>query len=248
MTQKVWRALVLGGGNPGDPLAVAHGVSTKPLISIHGRPMGHYVLEAVRLSGRVDELAYVGPMTPEMAALVDIPIEDSGDLLSNLERGLAALPKGPILILTADIPLLTPQVLIDVLDGAPAAGLVYPIVRKSTCEKAFPDIKRTYARLKEDCFTGGNLFLVDSRLQDRFLPRLKAVLKYRKQPWQLARLFGIRTLIKLVFGQLTLNELEARVTRILDTPARAFVTPHVAIGTDIDKDSDLDLLSRALEP
>ena len=178
-----WSAVVLGGGDPGDAFAAAHGVKVKPLIPIHGVPMAAYVLQALRQSGRVQRIAYVGPTTPEIEPLIDLRVTDHGTLLSNLENGVEALsqaglhPGERVLVVTADIPMLTAEQLKDVLDAAPAeAGLVYPVVRRQDCERAYPGVKRTYARVKDGTFTGGNLFILDPALVSKFLPRLREVL------------------------------------------------------------------------
>ncbi|GMA15916.1 hypothetical protein GCM10025871_22470 [Deinococcus metallilatus] len=245
---------MLGGGDPGDPFAAAHGVPVKALIPVGGVPMALHVLRALRASGRVTRVAYVGPTTPEMDALIDECVTDHGTLLSNLEAGVEALaeaglaPGERVLVVTADIPLATPGQLAEVLDAAPPeAALVYPVVRRSDCERAFPGVKRTYASLREGTFTGGNIFLLDPRLIGQFLPRLRAVLAARKAPLKLAALIGPGILLKLLTRRLTVRELENRVSALLGVPARALITGHAAIGTDVDKDADLRLAEAHLK-
>ncbi len=243
-----WNAVVLGGGDPGDPFAAAHGASVKPLIPVAGRPMALWVLEALRASGRVGRIAYVGPTTPEIDALIQVRVTDTGTLLGNLEAGLAALPPtNRALVVTADIPMLTGAHLADVLDHAPSeAGLVYPIVRREACDAAYPGVKRTYVRLREGTFTGGNIFLADPKLLGRFMPRLQALLAQRKNPIGLARLIGVGVLVRFLTGRLDLTQLQDKVSGILGVPARALITDHAAVGTDVDKDGDLALAERVL--
>ncbi|PTA67671.1 nucleotidyltransferase family protein [Deinococcus arcticus] len=248
-----WSAVVLGGGDPGDPFAAAHGVKVKPLIPVAGVTMAERVLRALRDSGEVARVAYVGPTTPALDALIDERVTDHGTLLSNLDAGVEALraaglrPGERVLVVTADIPLLTAAQVRDVLHAAPGdAALVYPVVRRDACEAAFPGVKRTYARLKDGVFTGGNLFLLDPALIGQFLPRLREVLAARKAPLRLAALIGPGILLRLVTGRLSVAQLEARVSGLLGVTARALVTPHAAVGTDVDKDSDLELVERHL--
>lgn len=241
-----YQALILGGGDIGDPLAVAHGVPVKGLVEVAGEPMALRVLRAVRGSGRVARVAYIGPTTPEMDALIDLHLPDAGSLLNNLTAGLAALGQqsGRALVVTADIPMLTSAELSDVLDKAAAqasAGLLYPVVTREACNAAFPGVKRTYVRVKDGTFTGGNLFVFDPKLVGEFLPKLRAVLDARKAPLQLAALIGPSVLLRLVTGQLTVRGLEEAVSRLLGVEARAIITPHAAIGTDVDKPTDLAL-------
>ncbi|GGJ85808.1 NTP transferase domain-containing protein [Deinococcus aquiradiocola] len=251
-----WDVVVLGGGDPGDPFAAAHGVAVKPLVPVAGAPMALHVLRALRACPEVGRVAYVGPVPPGAEALVDLRVTDHGSLLGNVDVGVNALrlperervPGQPerVMVMTADIPMVTPAMLSDLLAAAPDAGLVYPVVRREACEAAYPGVRRTYARLKDGTFTGGNLFLLDASLVGQFLPRLREVLAARKQPLKLAALIGWPVLLKLLTGRLAIHELEERVSGILGVQARALVTPHAAIGTDVDKDADLDLAQTAL--
>ena len=248
-----WSAVVLGGGDPGDAFAAAHGVSVKPLIELGGAPMAAYVLRALRDSGRVRRVLYVGPTTPEIEALTDGRVTDHGTLLSNLEAGVEALRAGGlppgerVLVVTADIPMLGAQAVRDVLDAAPAdAGLIYPVVRREVCEAQYPGVKRTYARLRDGTFTGGNLFLLDPALIGQFLPRLRAILAARKAPLRLAGIVGPGVLLGLLTGRLTVEALEQRVSTLLGVRACALVTPHASIGTDVDKEADLELARQHL--
>lgn len=247
-TETRWSAVVLGGGDPGDPFAAAHGVKVKPLIPVQGQPMALYVLRALRGSGRVARIAYVGPTTPAIDDLIDLRVTDRGTLLGNLEAGVDTLSAAGlheqerVLVVTADIPMLTADMVGDVLDAAPRdAGLVYPVVRRESCEAAYPGVKRTYAKLRGGTFTGGNLFILDPTLIKQFLPRLREVLAARKAPMKLAGIIGFSVLVKLLTGRLTVPELEEKISSILGVKARALITPHAAIGTDMDKDADLAL-------
>ncbi|MFC5849852.1 NTP transferase domain-containing protein [Deinococcus petrolearius] len=243
-----WSAVVLGGGDPGDAFAAAHGVSVKPLIELGGAPMAAHVLHALRDCGHVRRVLYVGPATPEIEALTDGRVTDHGTLLSNLEAGVEALRAGGlspgerVLVVTADIPMLSAQAVRDVLDAAPVdAALIYPVVRREVCEAQYPGVKRTYARLRDGTFTGGNLFLLDPALIGQFLPRLRAILAARKAPLRLAGIVGPGMLLGLVTGRLTVEALERRVSDLLGVRACALITPHASIGTDVDKEADLDL-------
>ena len=221
-----WSAVVLGGGDPGDAFAAAHGVKVKPLIPICGEPMALHVLRALRGSGRIERVAYVGPTTPELHKLIDLRVTDHGTLLSNLEAGVEALnaagvrPGERVLVVTADVPMVTAGQIQDVLDSAPLdAGLVYPVVRREVVEAAYGGVQRTYVRVQDGTFTGGNLFILDPGLIGRFLPRLREVLAARKAPLRLAALIGPGVLLRLLTGRLSVEMLEARVSDILGVPA-----------------------------
>lgn len=239
-------AVVLGGGNPNDPLALEAGVAVKSLIVIGHQVMAAYVLQALRAGG-VERIVYVGPTVPELEPLIDTHVSARGTMLENLQAGLEPLKSETrVLISTADIPLLSQAAVKDILQKDSGIGLVYPVVSKVAAERDFPGGKRTYARLLEGTFTGGNLFLLEPRLIDAFLPRLEYVLKHRKNVIRLAGMFGIGALLKLLIGQLSKTELEQTVSRILGVPAQALVTEYAEIGFDVDKASDLTMVLERL--
>jgi GTP:adenosylcobinamide-phosphate guanylyltransferase len=235
-------AVVLGGGNPNDPLALAANVPVKSLIPIGHQVMAAYVLQALKAGG-VQRIVYIGAITPELEPFIDTHIPAKGTMLENLQAGLEPLKtEARVLISTADIPLLSPKAVQDILQRDSGQGLVYPVISKVAAERDFPGGKRTYARLLEGTFTGGNLFLLEPRLIDAFLPRLEYVLKHRKNVIRLAGMFGIGALLKLLIGRLSKTELENTVSRILGVPAQALITDYAEIGFDVDKPEDLALV------
>lgn len=239
--------VVLAGGKPGDPLAVAHNVPVKALIPINGHAMSWYVLSALRSSGMVNRIVYVGPSVHELESLYDIHLPAHGEMLENLEAGLTALPASTrVLVATADIPLLTPQAVQDVVSRDSGAGLVYPVISQAACERAFPGGKRTYAKLQNGKFTGGNLFLLEPGLIGAFMPKLKQVIKNRKNPLAIAGMIGLDTLFKFPFGMLRISELEQKISKILAVPAHALITEFAEVGFDVDKAQDLELTLQKL--
>jgi GTP:adenosylcobinamide-phosphate guanylyltransferase len=238
--------VVLGGGNHGDSLAIKAGVAVKGLLEIGGQPMAAHVLQALKAGG-VGRIVYVGQTVPALERLIDIHIPAKGKMLENLQAGLQPLLHEPrVLVATADIPLLTPQAVQDVLHRDSGLGLVYPVVPKHAAEAQFPGGKRTYARLREGTFTGGNLFLLEPRLVGQFLPKLEYVLDNRKNVLRLAAMFGLGALCKLLLGQLTVAELEQTISRILGVPAKALMSEYAEIGFDVDKPEDLVLVKEKL--
>ncbi|HWG86011.1 MAG TPA: nucleotidyltransferase family protein [Deinococcales bacterium] len=190
-------ALVLGGGSK-DPLADGHNVATKALIPVAGRSMAWHVLSALRGSGGIGRITYVGPTTPEVDDLIDARLPDAGSLLANVEAGLRAEPPGArLLVATADVPMISPAAVRDLLERDPGAAVVYPVVTAEASERDFPGGRRTFARLRDGRFTGGNLFFVDREVVLRALPQLKLMIERRKNPLAMAQVIGLLTLARL---------------------------------------------------
>ena len=226
-------AIVLAGGK--EAWAERFGVGSKALVPYRGRPMVEWVLEALYAAGLSP--VYVGE-NPGLVPAPALTLPDRGGLLENLEQALEHV-EGRVLVATGDIPHLTEEAVRFVLDKAPEAALVYPIVPTEAVEARFPRTKRTYARLREGTFTGGNLLLLDKSLFREALPLARRVVALRKRPLALARLVGWDVLLKLLLGRLSLAEVEARAQRILGVEARALVTPYPEVGVDVDREEDL---------
>ena len=237
-------ALVLGGGRR-DRLARAYGAPSKAFIHVAARPMASWVISALREAG-VGRVAFVGPRG-RLEPAPDLWVNDKGGLIENVEAGLSALaPRGRVIVATADIPLLTAEAVRYLVENAPEAALVYPIVPKEAVEARFPGMKRTYARLVEGVFTGGNVVILDPKLLERAWAVARRVAAWRKNPLVLATLFGVDKLVKLLLGRLTVAELERHAERVLGVPARALITPYPEIGVDVDDLDDAELVAREL--
>jgi len=238
-------ALVLAGGQA-DP-ALAPGVPNKAFTPLAGRPMVEFVLRALRGASSVRRVALVGPLPlpPALAAYVDLAIEDRGALLDNVAAGLAALGgAGWVLAAGADIPLLTPRVVDAFVEAARAidAEIVYGVVRREDVLREAPAIRKTFVRLREGTLTGGSLVLLDARAFTRARSAIDRAVRARKRPWDLARLFGPRTVFGLLTGTLRIPELEDRVARLAGVRARALVCPSPEIAIDVDSPESLVLV------
>lgn len=234
-------AIVLAGGKAEDPLAQKYGVASKTLVPYKGRPLVEYTLES--LGGADLEVILIGPK----ASLSPAPkrwLEDTGSMVGNLEAGIQAAQGQRVLVATGDMPFLTTEAVRWILEKAPQAGFVYSIISQETIEKRFAGMRRTYARVREGKFTGGNIVIINKQLFFTALPLLKRALALRKQPLALAQMIGFSTLLRVILGQASIPDLEARVSKILGVPARALITPYAEVGVDLDKEEDLIWLDR----
>jgi CTP:molybdopterin cytidylyltransferase MocA len=243
-------AVVLAGADAGDTIAGAGGVEAKALLPVAGRPLAAYVLEALTRSGRVDEVVYVGPGAAYLGGYEVVAMPSGRRFEDSLALGLgAAIGRGAqqVLLATADLPWLAPEAVTRFVDAARLTGaqLVYPVVADEDIERAFPGQKRTYVRLGDGRFTGGNLALLTREAVPAVLPLISRAFAGRKDPLKLAALVGFGTLLRLLTGTATLASLEARVGELLGVNARALRTADAAVAADVDK---LDHLPGVLDP
>lgn len=240
-------AIILAGSSQKDEFAIKHGASNKALIDLNGRPMFDYVFRAVRDSEIIKDIVIVGPES-DFAAYrqegVSI-VPDREDLTDTCLAGLASLPDDGqrVLVITSDLPLVTPAIIDSFLSRvSPLAGdLFYPLISREVNEARFPGMRRTYARLKEGVFTGGNVMVLNPAIAAPVADVIKRLVSQRKNVLGLAMIAGPITLLRLALGHLTIAQAERKLGQVLRCHCVAVRCEHAEIGTDVDKESDLQL-------
>ncbi len=243
--------VLAGGDNPQFADPARPGPMLEALVDIDGRPMVVYVTDALAACPEVEKIFVVGPKD-RLAACPFGPavtvVEGGDSIFSTAAKGLSMVDGDRLtLVATSDIPLLTPEAVADFLrQAAPLeAEFCYPIVTKDTCERQFPGVRRTYVRLREGVFTGGNLFLVRPSVIKRCQRAAEEIIARRKNPLALCRLLGWRFVLGLLLGRLELSDLEKCVSALLQLNGRVLISHYAEIGLDVDKPSDLTLVRQA---
>ena len=244
--------LLAGAANTG-PLKDVSPATNEALIEIGGKPMIQYVIDGLRQAKEVQRIVIVAPpgeIEPHVTGDHLEFVPSAGHIIDNIVNAARILPKDQqLLIATSDIPLITGEI----IDGLVAlcrqkpADIYYPIVEKSIGENKYPFVKRTYVTLREGIFTGGNLFIVNPEVIESTAPKARRFLDYRKAPLKMAMLLGITFVLRyLLFRNLNLQELEAKVSQMWDLRGAVVVCPWPEVGIDVDKPSDLQLARAAL--
>jgi len=244
-------AVVLAGGVDRGELAAQTGVPYRPLLEVAGRPLILHVLGALGRTTGVDRVAVVGPPAVLEAAdelMVDFRVPAGEHFLGNLLAGISTINSGRansspnhVLVITGDLPLITPAAVDDFVERSLAAyaDVTYPIIPKASCERQFPGGRRTYVRLREGVFTGGNAVVLTRQFVEQSKELIGRLYAYRKNPIRLATLFGPGFILGLVLGRLTISALEGRASTIVGGRVRAIVSEHPDLGFDVDKLEDL---------
>jgi len=237
-------AVVLAGTGKGEEaFREAAGVAHRALAEVGGRSMLATVLAALRESDAVTRVVLIaGPELGEVAG-VDQRLPPGEGIVENVLLGVRACADADYVILTtSDLPFLTS----DAVAGMIAAGIesgggfCYPAIRQEENERRFPGMRRTYARLADGVFTGGNLFLTRPAVLLAQEARMRYAYSARKRPWKLAFLFGPSFFWRLYRGTLTLAQLEARASEVFGVPVRVLILPYPELGADIDRPEDLE--------
>lgn len=236
-------AVVLAGSSDNEKLP------NKPLLKIKDKPMVLYVTDALKATKRIDNILIVGDEIKlreyyKEDKNVSI-INESESFFHNLIMGVNAYKEEKrILVVTSDIPMITSEAINDFIDKASSIGgdFCYPIVDKEANNRKYPEAKRTYARLKEGSFTGGNIIYINPKIIDGFMDKAQEVIGNRKKVLKLAKMLGWKFTIRFLLGNLTIPKIEKRVSEMLGIDARAVISEYPEIGNDVDKPSDVEMV------
>ncbi len=237
-------AVVLAG-RPNNGRLRDEPVAWEAMIPVGGRAMAALVAEALAGTPGVNEVRVVGPveLAPQLPpGTVLIPPEAT--LWDNLRVAAVGAARGSLLLATGDIPLLVAAAVEDFLARCAAmpGDIHYSVVSQDVVQRSYPGARRTYVRLADGVFTGGNLFLVRREALETVIAWGERVYALRKQPLRLGLLLGPLFVWRLVLGHLTMADAEQRAGRLLGLMGRAVITPFPAIGVDVDRPEDLSLI------
>ncbi len=249
----MFNALVLAGMKEKGPLEIAADVENKALIMINEKPIVEYVIDAINNSKNIDKVLVVGPrneLYPYIGEKVEEILEPGNSILENMEIGLNYFnSESNILLLTSDIPLITSQAIDEFIKNCTErkAYIGYPIITKENIMKKYPETIRTYVKMKEGIFCGGNItfFKPEIFYQNRKL--IKELYDNRKSTWKYAKILGLKFILKFLFKTLTLDEIERKVTKIVGCKSIAVLVSYPEIMIDLDKPTDLELIRQYLK-
>jgi GTP:adenosylcobinamide-phosphate guanylyltransferase len=251
-----WHALILAAGRgPSDPMASAYGVSHKCLVEVGGIPMLKRVVQtllahpaiagiSVAIDDRsVGELA-LGDLRSEV---VFVPTAESAARTVLLFLRSSVI-KEPILLTTADHPLLTADMLDRFFAGSEeqAADVTVGLASAETILAAYPNAVRTFLRFGKERFSGCNLFGLKSAGAIRAVEFWHYLEPLRKKPWRMMAAFGPYALLRFTLGNLNLAQAFAIASRRIGVIARPVVLPFADAAVDVDKPADKELAEEIL--
>ncbi len=246
-------AVVLAGSPNNGPLKECSPARYEALIPVGSKTMVEHVVGALLKARNIGRILVIGPVK-ELTALVKnerVSVAHSpGGMLENIGAGLKLLNKEKrVLLATSDIPMLTPEAVDDFLEicGDMSGDLYYPVLSKQDVENKFPATRRTYVRLKEGVFTGGNIFIINPAVFQKCVENGQKIISLRKSPLRLCRLLGLVFVVKFLMRTLTIREAEEKVSQLLGGIRGVVVaSKHPEIGVDVDKPGDYELAEKIM--
>ncbi|MBN1266443.1 MAG: nucleotidyltransferase family protein [Anaerolineales bacterium] len=236
---------------PGEPLIECTQGQPKAMLEIGGKPMLQWVLDAFIDSPHVKHIVLVG-LTDLQGLTCSKSVSlvpDQHDMLANIRAGLVkSLEVNPyekhVLMAASDIPAITAPMVNWVVENTARhdADLIYNVVRRETMEARFPSANRTYIRLRDGDFCGGDLGTVraDLALIDRSIWQI--LISQRKNPVRQALTVGLDTLLGVITRTSTLEQTVRRACRSLQIQGVAVECPFAEMAMDIDKPHQLEIM------
>ena len=242
--------LILAGQREGvvDPLLVDAGIEWKALLPILGVPMTDYVLAALDASQDLVRPYWVSGLDKDLiSAGINQSPSAGGPATSVVVAAEAGLPY-PFMVTTCDHPLLTSEMVEHFLGESQASGADFTLglAVKNIIQPAYPHVKRTYLKFKDQHVSGCNLFYVANEKGLEAIKFWQAAQHDRKKPIKLARRLGIGMLLKYISGGLTLNMAFKHASKTLNINAKPIILPFAEAAIDVDKPSDLELVTDIL--
>ena len=254
-------AIVLAGDRSKADSLVGHSAAgCKALIDIDGVPMVRRVLDSLMASKVVSDIALSGPEAEQLAtdaglsALVNEgtvawTAPEASPSTSAYHTMQSVSPERPVLLTTADHPLLTPEIVdafgrqsladdVDVAVGLAPHALV---------TEAYPGIKKTVLKFSDGEFCGCNLFAFLTPEGRRAASFWRKIEQERKKPLLVIGLLGWLAVIRYRLGLLPLEEALAKLSKRLGLRMRAVILPYANAAIDVDSIADLMLVKGSLE-
>jgi len=232
---------------PDDPMAHAFKAEHKCLIKINAIPMLVRVIQTLKV---VTEISSIGVSIDTGDVLEKTPGLEHLELFQSADSAPKSVAEPfPLLVTTADHPLLTPQMVEYFLHHAHATGadIVVGLAGRTDVENVDRTVKRTYFKFRDGDFSGCNLFYLKSENAMNAVRFWHKVDKQRKRPLALARMFSAVVLIKYLLGRLTLKDGLENMSKLLKVRADAVILPWGEAAIDVDKPEDYRLVTRLLK-
>ena len=250
-SQPPWDALILAAGRgPADPMSRAYRVTHKCLLPIAGKPMLQHVVRALSAARNfrtiaisVENASLPHGALGSFADVVSLVASDSSASLSVAKAFAAAPLTAPVLVTTADHPLLRADIITHFLDGSAdaKADLTVGLATAEVILAAYPDARRTFLRFGSDRVSGCNLYAFNTASALKIVGPWHALEGSRKRPWRLVGALGVSNLISYLLGTLSLERAFAAASRTLGIKVKPILLPFAESAIDVDKPADLEL-------
>lgn len=234
----------------------------KALVPVLGKPMLLRVVEMLLASPSIrhvilclDQALKDHGLGPDLEALIaDGTIEiatpqtsPSASVAYVIDRFQHVDDAWPLLVTTADHPLLTTSMVQYFTDNTPEdADLTVGLAEASVIKQKYPDAIRTFYKFAGQGYSGCNLFMLGSPKADTFVAFWQDMEQHRKRPWRLVAAIGPTLLFRFLIGRLTIEAALDHLSARIGAKTKAVIMPFAEAAIDVDKPDDLELAESIL--
>lgn len=249
--------ILAGERDDRDALRDHTGVACKALLDIDGTSMIGRVIGALEAARSVNAIHLSGPAEGCVTADAGLSAMIADGRIDWTAPGptpstsahemLCQVPASqPVLITTADHPLLTPEIVDHFCRDSAASDcdVVIGLAPHDLVRAAFPDLKKTVLRFADGQYCGCNLFAFLTEDGRQIADFWRRVERDRKKPLVVIRLLGLWALLRYRLGWLTLDAALARLSRKVGVRIGAVILPYAHASVDVDSVSDYMVLQR----
>jgi len=252
-----WTAILLAGQRPGtDPLAAHFGETWKALVPVAGEAMLSRVARTLLAAPSIDRVVVMAQdpqalFTGDCAWLTEEPrivtaISDAGIATSVAAVAGRSIAPFPVLVTTADHPLLRVEMIEAMTGGVGEADVAVGVVGRRVRLAKYPGNRRTWLKFAREAWTGANLFALRTKQARLALIAWSEVERDRKKALKLIWHFGPLLALRAVTRTITLAGALAAAGRKLGVAAKPIALPFAEAGIDVDKPSDHELVEAIL--
>ncbi len=249
-------AILPAGGRIDPAFAIKVGTENKALIRFGSQTILSRTVQVLRDTGQINRIIVIG--TPEVRSDENL-IEGVTYLSSgasgpeNILNGLKYLlgteePPARVMVVTTDLPFLTVDVMHRFIAACPTdKDICVPLITKAEYEARFPDSSSTFIPLKDDTWTAGCAYMMDSGALQRSMPHIERVFANRKSKLGMAKLLGFGFLLKVITKSLTVPIAIKKVEAILACSAAGVLHCPPELAYDIDDLEDYEYAKSHME-
>jgi len=256
-------AVVLAGEVNDAPLFEGNTPGYRALLPFGDKPAIRYTLDTLRAEPAVRRIAVVGPENDLRPALAEDGTElvAGGEIMmENILQGLRHFADSPmVLVVTADLPLLTGAAIAEFLAACSAVevsdmeNMFFSVVPQRCFTGAYAALPRAFNHFKDISICYGNLFLVDPRLlrNTHAVRRMNSLYNARKNPISSALAVGLRVGLSYVLGVhmwhlLTLSHMAQIASRRFGLGLNPVVLDHPEVTININEPADYAFVAAQL--
>ncbi|MGZ8999264.1 MAG: NTP transferase domain-containing protein, partial [Allosphingosinicella sp.] len=243
-----WSAIVLAGSRgERDELTQSFGVPFKALVPVAGEPMIGHVVRTLLDCPSIGRIVIVA-QEPEVIAnglegvakSPRVTAVSGGNGIAEsivLVAGTEAAP-WPVLVTTADHPLLTVEMVEHFLGESSRSDASIGVVERSVLLGRYPQSRRTWLKFRGGSYTGANLFTARTPRTADGLNVLASAEADRKSQLKLLWRFGPLLAIGGLIRAVTLDQAVSRGGRRFGLNVIPVRLPFAEAGIDVDRAAD----------